>query len=70
MPATTCCGVRLPASRMPPSREPITKSAVPAATGPTTAGRNDGTSLPSPSRKQTISVSGDSAATPAAQALP
>ena len=45
----------LPGSRVPRRREPITKSASPRATGPTTSGRNDGTSLPSPSMKQTIS---------------
>ena len=60
----------LPGSRVPVRRDPITKSASPRATGPTTAGKNDGTSLPSPSRKQTMSASGRTAATPAAQARP
>ena len=69
-PARICCAFMLPGSRWPRVRDPITKSCVPAAIGSTSCFMNSGQSLPSPSRKTTMSHSGRTAATPAAHARP
>src|SRR5258708_3789684 len=60
----------LPASRLPRVRDPITKSLLPSIIGVTSRSIISGQSLPSPSRKTTISHWGEIERSPALNARP